>query len=205
MSIPAAPGPGPTYFREEFTSLDLAVDAILGCYFGGRIDFDNPSLAALRPPPWPTREGVCLLPTCVCARHLAPPRTPEEVRVRCDFSWRILGSCELVESEDVRQLERCRVCRRHWVREYPFGDGLRGGPTCAYHVPAAELPAENLTATILEEAEEIALFDALGPDVGPGLCRAPACGRLSIWNGVLCARHHYESLRGRPAPAAGER
>jgi hypothetical protein len=39
ISIAAAPGPDKTYFHEEFDSLDMAVEAIIGCFFGNRIDF----------------------------------------------------------------------------------------------------------------------------------------------------------------------
>lgn len=44
ISIPAAPGPGPVFFHDEFLSLDDAVSAIVDCYFGNRIDFHNESL-----------------------------------------------------------------------------------------------------------------------------------------------------------------
>jgi hypothetical protein len=43
ISVPAAPGPGPVYFHEEFEVLDLAVEAIVDCFFGNRIDFSKPA------------------------------------------------------------------------------------------------------------------------------------------------------------------
>ncbi len=45
ISIAAASGPGPVFFNETFDSAELAAEAILDCYFGDRIDFNNESLA----------------------------------------------------------------------------------------------------------------------------------------------------------------
>jgi hypothetical protein len=42
ISIPAAPGP--VCFAETFGTIELAAKAILDCYFGDRIDFENDSL-----------------------------------------------------------------------------------------------------------------------------------------------------------------
>ncbi len=47
ISEGAAPGPGPTWFNESFTTLKeavQAVQAVLDCYFSDRIDFKNDSL-----------------------------------------------------------------------------------------------------------------------------------------------------------------
>ncbi len=44
ISIPAAPGPGPVYYRETFDKLTDSASAIIDCFFGTRIDFDNESL-----------------------------------------------------------------------------------------------------------------------------------------------------------------
>ena len=49
ISIPAAPGPGPVFFNETFDTAELAAEAILECYFGDRIDFNNESLAQWYP------------------------------------------------------------------------------------------------------------------------------------------------------------
>lgn len=44
ISLAAAPGPGPVWFRERFTDIALAVDAIRDCFFGDRIDFTREAL-----------------------------------------------------------------------------------------------------------------------------------------------------------------
>lgn len=44
ISIPAAPGPGPVWFRERFHDVVDAVAAIHDCYFGNRIDFMSEAL-----------------------------------------------------------------------------------------------------------------------------------------------------------------
>jgi hypothetical protein len=46
ISVPAAPGPGPVYFHEQFPALDQAVSAIVDCFFGNRVNFQNESLAS---------------------------------------------------------------------------------------------------------------------------------------------------------------
>jgi hypothetical protein len=48
ISVAAAPGPGPVYFHEEFSSVEDAVTAISECYFGNRVDFNNESLGPWR-------------------------------------------------------------------------------------------------------------------------------------------------------------
>lgn len=44
ISVGAAPGPGPIYFNETFDSFMNAAAAVVDCYFGNRIDFNNESL-----------------------------------------------------------------------------------------------------------------------------------------------------------------
>lgn len=44
ISIAAVPGPGPEYINENFETLEEAVKAAVECYFGDRINFNNPSL-----------------------------------------------------------------------------------------------------------------------------------------------------------------
>ncbi|MHC4780152.1 MAG: hypothetical protein ACYTFG_16400 [Planctomycetota bacterium] len=53
ISIPAAPGPGPVFFRGRFVRLEKAIEALLDCYFGDRIDFGSPALEQWRE----SREG----------------------------------------------------------------------------------------------------------------------------------------------------
>ena len=48
ISMAAAPGPGPVWFRERFPDLARAVQAIRDCFFGNRIDFQSESLATWR-------------------------------------------------------------------------------------------------------------------------------------------------------------
>ena len=44
ISVGAAPGPGPEWINECFSTLDEAIDVVIECYFGNRINFNNPSL-----------------------------------------------------------------------------------------------------------------------------------------------------------------
>ena len=43
-----------------------------------------------------------------------------------------------------------------------------------------------------------AFRDALGEEVGPEPCRHPGCDRNRIRHSVLCRKHHYEQVKGRP-------
>lgn len=38
------PGPGPVWISEEFSNIEFAVEALIECYFGNRIDSNNESL-----------------------------------------------------------------------------------------------------------------------------------------------------------------
>jgi hypothetical protein len=53
ISTPAAPGPGPVWFHEEFATAEDAVEAIRGCYFSDRVDFHSESLG-----PWKQHGGA---------------------------------------------------------------------------------------------------------------------------------------------------
>jgi hypothetical protein len=44
ISCAAAPGPGPVWFHEEFATARDAVEAIVGCFFGSRVNNENESL-----------------------------------------------------------------------------------------------------------------------------------------------------------------
>jgi len=44
ISQPAAPGPGPEWFNEKFKKAEEAIEAVIGCYFSNRVDFNNSSL-----------------------------------------------------------------------------------------------------------------------------------------------------------------
>lgn len=44
ISMGAAPGPGPIWIDENFDDIKTAVEAVLECFFGERIDFNNESL-----------------------------------------------------------------------------------------------------------------------------------------------------------------
>ena len=44
ISEKAAPGPGPEWYNGKFKTLEEAVEAVIDCYFGSRINFDNDSL-----------------------------------------------------------------------------------------------------------------------------------------------------------------
>ncbi len=140
--------------------------------------------------------------TCICAQHLAPLRTLDEVRARSNVTRTILQTCEIVGRGDWNVLERCRVCGRFWVVEWPYGEHHGSGPACAFHIDRAELPSQDVTADIRQRAEDAAFFGTLGPEIGPERCRIETCARLRIRNSVFCAQHHFESIKGRPAPAA---
>jgi hypothetical protein len=60
-SFAAAPGPGPVWFRERFTDVAKAVDAIRDCYFGDRVDFENEALSPQYRRSGPDRpRGLCI-------------------------------------------------------------------------------------------------------------------------------------------------
>ncbi len=42
----------------------------------------------------------------------------------------------------------------------------------------------------------------LGEEIGPERCAEPGCERKRIQYSVLCRRHHFETIRHRPAPDA---
>jgi hypothetical protein len=70
-------------------------------------------------------------------------------------------------------------------------------------VPRRVLTSQYLTADIRQSAEDAVFFRNLGPEVGPERCRADACDRLHVRNSVLCAEHHFESVKGHPLAAIG--
>jgi len=49
ISLGAAPGPGAVWIDETFKNHEDVVTAIIGCYFGDRIDFSNASLESWFP------------------------------------------------------------------------------------------------------------------------------------------------------------
>jgi hypothetical protein len=46
ISDAAAPGPGPVWFNADFSTCAEAVEAIADCFFGSRVDNQNPTLLA---------------------------------------------------------------------------------------------------------------------------------------------------------------
>ncbi len=44
ISLAAAPGPGPIWIDEDFEDIKTAIKAVIECFFGDRVDFNNESL-----------------------------------------------------------------------------------------------------------------------------------------------------------------
>ena len=131
-----------------------------------------------------------------------------DVRARCDAAARIARTLDVLAQDNEKWMAvyACRVCRRHWAQEYPFSEYHGGGAPCFYVIDATNAYAWLADAAPLagqfQRAEEDAAFlQNLGEEVGPEGCRATGCTRKRIAQSVFCRRHHFESMRGRPAPS----
>ena len=147
---------------------------------------------------------------CDCDHFLAPLRTLRDVERRCagDVAG-LRSSLDRIDRDASawRALYRCRVCALLWTEEYPFSERQGGGPACLYHVATDEPHAwlattEPLTYPIRRAAEDESDLERLGPECGPAKCEYEGCFHLRVALSVFCARHHFEMLRGRPAPPA---
>jgi hypothetical protein len=59
-------------------------------------------------------------------------------------------------------------------------------------------------ARLREDAEDLAFFDELGEERPEHGCQAVGCTRGSIELSVLCRRHHFEMVKRKPCPVAGD-
>jgi SMI1 / KNR4 family (SUKH-1) len=66
------------------------------------------------------------------------------------------------------------------------------------HAPYRTLTYENPTSYWRKADGKY--FAELGDECGPGRCANESCGRLRILHSVMCRKHHYEMVRGRPSP-----
>lgn len=64
------------------------------------------------------------------------------------------------------------------------------------------VPVESEEQTETREDREFWL--ALQEDAGTELCREPDCQRPKIRFGIFCRKHHFEMVKGRPAPESEE-
>ena len=62
-------------------------------------------------------------------------------------------------------------------------------------------PPPPLSEQEQQEHDDRLLFDSLGEEAGPEICRKPACAHRRIQLSVMCRQHHFEMIRGRPAPS----
>lgn len=107
----------------------------------------------------------CFMPMCICAQHLAPLLTFNDVRRRFAVSELILKTCEIVKGDHWTSVRQCRVCGRLWVVEYPFSETQGGGQPCAYHVDRAALPLRDLTSVLRQHAEDTEFYRILSPEI----------------------------------------
>jgi hypothetical protein len=43
-------------------------------------------------------------------------------------------------------------------------------------------------------------FISLFPEEGPSICAHEGCTRKTVYNSVMCAKHHYEMIKKKPCP-----
>jgi hypothetical protein len=144
---------------------------------------------------------------CQCKLYSSIPKTIEDVKQRCAIAQQILPTLSLLASEPSKWMAvyRCQVCGTTWVSEYPFSERQGGGAPCLYpidtQVPEEWLQtASDLTHLIRQEDEDRKFYLILGPEVGPEYCRRKECTRKRIEGSVMCQRHHFEMIKGRPYP-----
>ena len=56
------------------------------------------------------------------------------------------------------------------------------------------------TKTEKEERQDSGFLVALGDEIGPAKCSNSQCERKRIQYSVLCSKHHFEMICGKPAP-----
>jgi hypothetical protein len=142
---------------------------------------------------------------CRCKSYSSIPTTIEEIKERCASAGRILPTLILLASNPSKWMSvyRCRICGSTWVSEYPFSELHGGGALCLYPIET-QAPEEwlqtasSLTVSIRQEDEDRQFYSKLGVEVGPDLCTRTDCSRQRIVGSVMCRRHHFEMIKGRP-------
>lgn len=79
------------------------------------------------------------------------------------------------------------------VEAYPWTSGPR-----VYTKSETEAIHERSRAITLESDRQF--FESLGPEEPNRKCKREGCERGAIKYSVLCPRHHFEQLRGKPYP-----
>jgi hypothetical protein len=131
-----------------------------------------------------------------------------------------LGVLELAEDSDeqidppgFRERGLRSIIDQYTVRQcIEWADGLSGNQddTAAadiirYYIRFDAWP-ETLNAPAPPPAEECirridrAFADKLGPEDSTRKCRREGCGRGTVKLSVLCRRHHFEMIQGKPYP-----
>ena len=60
-----------------------------------------------------------------------------------------------------------------------------------------DMDRESKNIHILRQKYEESVFvNSLGPEVGPSVCKSPACKRLTVKLSVKCREHHFLMIRG---------
>jgi hypothetical protein len=142
---------------------------------------------------------------CQCKSYSSIPTTMEAINERCANAGQILPTLILLASNQNKWMSvyRCKICGSTWVSEYPFSEMHGGGAPCLYPVDT-QAPEEwlqtasSLMISIREEHEDRKFYSILGREVGPDLCKHKDCPRKRIEGSVMCRRHHFEMIKGRP-------
>ena len=59
---------------------------------------------------------------------------------------------------------------------------------------------EPMVPKMFQGRGDLKLFQALGSEIGPDMCRRPGCDRKTVRLSVMCRRHHYEMIKEEPCP-----
>jgi hypothetical protein len=94
----------------------------------------------------------------------------------------------------------CRVEKKQFVG---MGDPTRLEEIVKRFVAWAKSQPDWLAVpeeSVLSARDDWEFWQSLGPEVQGEACRRERCGRPRITQSVLCRRHQYEAMRGRPCP-----
>ncbi len=139
---------------------------------------------------------------CICHQHRQTPATRGEVADRCERSNAILASCDKLIGlkSSWTWIAQCRVCGTLWAVEHLSPHQHGGGPACPYIVPTPKHVEPDHIQRRLREADDLAWFATLGPEVGPQVCGCLNCDRLRIDNSKYCRVHHFRRVKGYRVP-----
>jgi len=145
------------------------------------------------------------MPKCICTQFAAPIESITDVEARCAASGHLSATLDEIATDAQKWMGvyRCRECGTLWAQEYPFGERHGGGPPCLYAIRVADpvawlSSATSITHVLRQRHEDRAFLDAIGPEVGPEICRKDGCSRHHIHHSVFCRPHHFEMIKGRP-------